>query len=68
MLRSRGLVNKSALKWISDEAFYEGIKDLFERSPTGDIKFPSLSDVVERINLLEERVQKLETSIRKLLK
>lgn len=68
VLRSRGIVNRSALKWISDEAFYKEIKYLFEASPTGTIKFPSLSDVIERINELEERILQIETTIEKLSK
>ena len=68
VLRSRGVVNKSALKWISNEAFYEEIKSLFESNPTGNIKFPSLSDVIERINELEKRILQLETTIEKLSK
>lgn len=68
VLRSRGVVNKSALKWISNEAFYEEIKDIFESSPTGNIKFPSLADVIERINELEERILQIETTIEKLSK
>lgn len=68
VLRSRGAVNKSALQWVSDKAYYEEIKDLFESSPTGKIKFPSLTDVIGRINELEERIQKLERSIEKLSK
>ena len=68
VLRSRGAVNRSALQLVSDKVFYEEIKDLFESSPTGNIKFPSLSDALERINKLERRVQQLETSLKKLLK
>jgi hypothetical protein len=65
VLKSRGAVNKSALQWVSDKTFYEEIKDLFESSPTGNIKFTSLSDAFERINKLERRVQQLETLLKK---
>ncbi|MFC1789273.1 hypothetical protein ACFLZE_05110 [Thermodesulfobacteriota bacterium] len=68
MLRSRGAVNRSALQLLSDKAFYEEIKDLFESSPTGNIKFPSLTDVNERINKLEKRIDQLETLLEKLSK
>lgn len=63
VLRSRGAVNRSALQWASDKAFYEEIKDLFDSSPTGKIRFPSLTDVMGRINELEERIQQLEKSL-----
>jgi len=43
-------------------------QDLFESGPTGNIKFPSLSDALERINELEKRVQQLEISLKKLSK
>ena len=68
VLRSRGAVNRSALQLHSDKAFYEKIKDLFESSPTGKIKFPSLTDVIGRINQLEERIKQLEISLQKLSK
>ena len=68
VLRSRGAVNRSALQLLSDKAFYEEIKDLFESNPTGRIKFPSLSDMIGRINELEERIQQIEISLKKLSK
>jgi hypothetical protein len=68
VLRSRGAVNRSALQLLFDKSFYEDIKDLFESSPTGRVEFPSLTDALERINELEERIQKLEASLKKLSK
>jgi hypothetical protein len=34
VLRSRGAVNRSALSWVSDKAFYEKLRSIFERNPT----------------------------------
>lgn len=66
VLRSRGAVNRSAFQLLSDKAFYEKMKNLFESNPTGNIKFPSLTDVIERINELEKRIDQLETLLENL--
>jgi len=68
VLRSRGAVNRSASQLLSDKLFYEMFRNIFKGNPTGNISFPSLSDAFERMNELEQRIQKLETSLKKLLK
>jgi hypothetical protein len=68
VLRSRGAINRSALHWLSDKAFYKKMKGIFEGNPTGNISFHSLSDAFERINELEKRVHQLEILLKKLSK
>ena len=59
-LRSRGRISEAARSIAKDNSFRERMKELFKGEPAGTVEFPSISDLSEKINELEQRIEELE--------
>jgi hypothetical protein len=60
VLRSRGRVPKQAKQLFDDETFHNRLRTLFEGQPAGRLLLPRLQDALDRIAMLEHRVEYLE--------
>lgn len=63
VLRSRGRISKRARERYADPATWSRLESVFRGSPSGRLELLSLSEAVERIVALEERVTALERLI-----
>jgi hypothetical protein len=59
-LRSRGRVAKQAHQLVADKTFHDKVKALFKGPATGRLSLPSLQDALDRIAMLEHRIEYLE--------
>lgn len=59
-LRSRGKTTDKAKRAYDDASFRDAMMTLFGEPPTGSVRFPSLPDVVARLDDIERRVAALE--------
>ena len=67
-LRSRANASDGAWKiYDDDEQFTARMRDLFATPPTGRLTLPSLADVAQDVADLADRVEALESLVRKLL-
>ena len=65
-LRSRAKLENTASQMLRNKRFRKGLERLFSDDPTGKIKFPTLSDTMDRIRKLEAIVKDLQRQIDKL--
>jgi hypothetical protein len=63
-LRSRAGVDTAGQSLLAGKRFRESMERLFSDSPTGSISFPTLSDAMEKITELEDRIIQLEKLIK----
>lgn len=63
VLRSRGNINHKAKELYNDSNFVERITKKIKEKPTGEIIFPDLKQVLDKVASLEDRVEKLEAKI-----
>ena len=56
-MRSRGKVQKAAKALSLLDQFKDKIEQLIENGPTGTLQIPSMQDLLERIEVLEQRVK-----------
>lgn len=55
-LTSRGSVGHDASRLARDEDFRRGMTALFEEAPQGRYEIPTLADLIDRVEQLEERL------------
>lgn len=60
VLRSRGGVREGARRLVADDAFRAGVERLLAEGPSGRLEMPTLSEALDRIAALEERLAELE--------
>lgn len=65
-LRSRGRVTEKAESLSKDPQFRKEMEELFKGAPSGSVEIPTLSDALETIRKLQDRVSKLEKEIEKI--
>ena len=63
-LRSRAGVDTAGQSLLAGKRFRESMERLFNGSPTGSISFPTLSDAMEKITELEDRIIQIEKLIK----
>jgi len=63
VLRSRGKLTARAQTLLADPQFKNDMSKLFNSPPKGNIEFLDFQDVVDRINQLEEQINKLSEKI-----
>ncbi|MEK9985238.1 MAG: hypothetical protein VW879_10890, partial [Opitutae bacterium] len=57
VMRSRGKVQEAARELSLVDQFKDEIEQLIENGPTGTLQIPSMQDLLERIEVLEQRVK-----------
>ena len=62
-LRSRGKRSTEAWELHEDPAFNQEMKTLFEAEPSGTLELPTLQSVVERLESLEQRMDRLSSAL-----
>jgi hypothetical protein len=65
VLRSRGRDDSAGKVVLADESCWASMVELFKGKPSGTVDFLGLPDVMKRIGMLEERIEKLEALLKK---
>ncbi len=65
-LRSRGRLEKAAIQMLRSKRLRKGMEQLFYGAPTGIIQFPTLSDAMDRVRILESTIDDLQQQIKEL--
>jgi hypothetical protein len=60
-LRSRGGITKEARERAADNSFRAEMAELFRGLPTGRLSLPSFAAVVERVEVLERRLEQIKS-------
>jgi hypothetical protein len=63
VLRSRGLITRSAEDMARTELFRSQMQAVFHGAPDGHLLLPSLSSVIDTLDALEVRVRRLEAAV-----
>jgi len=63
VLRSRGNLRSAAADYLRDEAFIAAVGHTLAAPPAGRLQLPRLEDLAERVAVLEERLQRLESKL-----
>lgn len=64
VLRSRGVIEKSARQLYADDAFNTKMRGFFSNGSTGRVIIPTLNDALAKIDALEKRVTALEAALK----
>ena len=67
-LRSRGFIDNAVRELESNTSFVSDMRELFNGEPAGSIEFLSLSDAIEQIKILNDKINNLEEKINRLLR
>lgn len=67
-LRSRGKITSNAESLSEDTEFRQEMRDFLDDGPTGAVVLPTLSDALEQIQNLHERIEELEDAVDELRK
>ena len=62
-LKSRAAADKAGQELYSDSEFFDKMKTLFEGEPTGEIRFPSTSDLAQKVSELKTQIESLQKQI-----